>query len=150
KERAIVGPLNTQKDAVGEMPSAQSTPASELAAAFKACRNAFLSVGVFSGVSNILMLTGSVFMLEVYDRVLPSRSVPTLIALAVLAGLLFAAQGIIDLIRGRLLVRIGAALDEALSARVFQATVNLPLKTGETTSNVDPIRDLDTVRSFFS
>ncbi|NJO33345.1 MAG: hypothetical protein HC869_09570 [Rhodospirillales bacterium] len=126
----------------------QSTATSELAAAFKACRNAFLSVGLFSGVSNILMLTGSIFMLEVYDRVLPSRSVPTLVALAVLAGLLFIAQGVLDLIRGRLLVRIGAALDETLSARVFQATVHLPLKTGNATNGVDPIRDLDTIRSF--
>jgi ATP-binding cassette, subfamily C, bacterial PrsD len=53
------------------------------------------------------MLTGAMFMLEIYDRVLPSRSVPTLIGIAILAGGLYVAQGLIDLIRGRLLVRIG-------------------------------------------
>ena len=54
------------------------------------------------------MLTGAFFMLEVYDRVLPSRSVPTLVALTVLAITLFAAMGVLDFIRGRILVRIGA------------------------------------------
>ncbi len=60
------------------------------------------------------MLTGSVFMLEVYDRVLPSNSVPTLIGLCVIAAFLFAMLGIIDLIRSRIMVRIGASLDEHL------------------------------------
>lgn len=144
------GPQGTVEKAQQRLRPSQSTATSEIAAAFKACRTAFLSVALFSGVSNMLMLTGSIFMLEVYDRVLPSRSIPTLVALAMLAGLLFLAQGILDLIRGRLLVRIGAALDEALSARVFQATVRLPLKMSNAPNSVDPIRDLDTIRSFFS
>ena len=54
----------------------------ELAAALGACKRAFLAIALFSGMSNILMLTGSFFMLEVYDRVLPSRSVPTLVGAA--------------------------------------------------------------------
>jgi ATP-binding cassette subfamily C protein len=66
-----------------------------------------IAIAVFSGMSNILMLTGSLFMLEVYDRVIPSRSVPTLVALLILAGGLYAAQGIIDAIRSRILVRVG-------------------------------------------
>ena len=57
-----------------------------------------------SGMSNILMLTGAFFMLEVYDRVLPSRSVPTLVGLRDLAAGLYAVQGVLDLIRGRILV----------------------------------------------
>ena len=55
------------------------------------------------------MLTGAIFMLEVYDRVLPSRSVPTLVGLIILAGGLFAALGLLDMIRARILVRIGGA-----------------------------------------
>ena len=55
-------------------------------------------------MSNVLMLTGSVFMLEVYDRVLPSHSIPTLVALTILAMSLYVALGILDLIRGRILV----------------------------------------------
>ncbi len=97
-----------------------ASPRSELKEALISCRGAFLGIGLFSGMINILMLTGSFFMLEIYDRVLPSRSVPTLVGLSLLAGGLFAAQGILDLIRGRLQVRIGASLDEALSAEGLQ------------------------------
>jgi ATP-binding cassette subfamily C protein len=99
---------------------------------------------------NILMLTGSFFMLEIYDRVLPSRSVPTLVGLAILAGALFIFQGIIDFIRGRILVRIGASLDDALNGRVFDAIVRLPLKVGNRSDGLQSLRDLDAVRSFLS
>src|SRR6476646_1188640 len=94
-------------------------PKSELATALESCRNAFMSIALFSGMSNILMLTGAIFMLEIYDRVLPSRSIPTLVALVILAAFLFSAQGLLDMIRGRVLVRIGARLDEELSPRIY-------------------------------
>lgn len=126
------------------------SPRSELAAALAACRGALVAVGLFSGMSNVLMLTGAMFMLEVYDRVLPSRSVPTLIVLFALAAGLFAAQGVIDLIRSRILVRIGASLDEALSARVCDAVVRLSLIAGDRGDGVQPLRDLDNVRGFLS
>jgi len=99
---------------------------------------------------NVLYLTGSFFMLEVYDRVVPSRSVPTLVGLVVLAAVLYSAQGVLDLIRGRILVRIGASLDEALDARVFDTVARLPLKVGQRNDGMLPIRDLDSVRSFLS
>src|SRR5436190_23725690 len=99
---------------------------SELAEALAACRGAFISIGLFSGMSNILMLTGSIFMLEVYDRVLPSRSTSTLIALLLLAAGLYGALGVLDLIRSRIMVRIGNSLDEAVSGRVYEAIVRLP------------------------
>src|SRR4051794_32052214 len=92
---------------------------SELSEALAACRGAFISIGLMSGMSNILMLTGAIFMMEVYDRVLPSRSVPTLIGLVMLAAGLFVAQGLLDLIRSRIQVRIGGRLDETLSGRVY-------------------------------
>src|SRR5512147_1543195 len=121
---------------------------SELGEALRACRNAFIGVGVMSCMINLLYLTGSIFMLEVYDRVLPSRSVPTLIGLVVLAGGLYAAQGVLDLIRGRILGRIGTALDEALNARVFDTVVRLPLVVGGRNEGLQPLRDLDNVRAF--
>ena len=95
-----------------------------------------------SGMSNILMLTGALFMLEVYDRVLPSRSVPTLIGLLILAAGLYTAQGLLDFIRGRILVRIGGRLDEALSGRVYETIVRLPLKVGNRNDGLQPLRDL--------
>src|SRR5215471_2411265 len=121
---------------------------SELGEALRACRTAFLGVGMMSCIINLLYLTGSIFMLEIYDRVLPSRSVPTLIGLIVLAGGLYIAQGVLDLIRGRILGRIGTALDEALNARVFETVVKLPLLIGGRNEGLQPLRDLDNVRSF--
>jgi len=123
---------------------------SELSAALRTCRSALIGVAVFSAVSNVLMLTGSIFMLEVYDRVLPSKSVPTLIGLCVIAAFLFAMLAIIDLIRSRIMVRIGASLDEKLSGRVYETLIRLPLKAGNRSDGLQPLRDLDNVRSFLS
>jgi len=125
-------------------------PKSELAAALAACRGAFIGTAAISGMSNILQLTGSFFMLEVYDRVLPSRSVPTLIGLLVLAGGLFAALGVLDAVRSRILARIGAALDEQLSGRVYDTLVQLPLRIGGRSEGNQPLRDLDAVRAYLS
>src|SRR3984893_12918069 len=123
---------------------------SEPGDALRACRSAFIGVGAMSCMINLLYLTGSLFMLEVYDRVLPSRSVPTLVVLAILAGGLYIAQGVLDLIRGRILGRIGTSLDEALNARVFDTIVRLPLMVGARNEGLQPLRDLDNIRSFLS
>jgi ATP-binding cassette subfamily C protein len=130
------------------MAAAPGVRRSELGDALRACRNAFIGVGAMSCMINLLYLTGSLFMLEVYDRVLPSRSVPTLVGLAILAGGLYIAQGVLDLIRGRILGRIGTSLDEALNARVFDSIVRLPLIVGGRNEGLQPLRDLDNVRSF--
>jgi PrtD family type I secretion system ABC transporter len=103
-----------------------------------------------SGVVNVLALTGSFFMLQVYDRVIPGRSVPTLIGLAVFAGTLFVFQGVLELIRSRLLVRIGMALDAKLSGQVYTALMHLPLRTKLAGDGLQSLRDLDQVRSFLS
>src|SRR2546430_17085052 len=81
-------------------------PSSELREALAACWHAFIAIALMSGLINILYLTGSFYMLEVYDRVLPSRSVPTLVALSILALTLFTFQGMLDVIRSRILVRV--------------------------------------------
>src|SRR5690242_20936511 len=125
------------------MTAAPGVRRSELGEALRACRGALIGVAIMSCVVNLLYLTGSIFMLEVYDRVLPSRSVPTLIGLVILAAGLYTAQGLLDLIRGRILVRIGARLDEALSGRVYETIVRLPLKVGNRNDGLQPLRDLD-------
>jgi PrtD family type I secretion system ABC transporter len=132
------------------MPGASIVRRSELGDALRTCRNAFIGLGVISCMINVLYLTGSLFMLEVYDRVLPSRSVPTLIGLAILAAGMYFFQGILDLIRGRILGRIGTALDEALNRRVFETMVRLPLLVGNRNEGLQPLRDLDSIRSFLS
>lgn len=142
-------------NSVSAVTRSAATPArrqqgSELAEALRACRSAFLAVGLFSGVLNVLMLAGSLYMLEVYDRVLPSRSLPTLVGLSVLLLVLYSGQGVLEFVRGRVLVRIGGALDEALGGRVYQSILRLPLKTGRNGDSLQPMRDLDSVRVFLS
>src|ERR1700746_1116370 len=114
---------------------------SELGEALRACRGALIGVAMMSCVINLLYLTGSIFMLEVYDRGLPSRRVPPLVGVVILASGLSICQGILDLIRGRILGRIGTALDEALNARVFNAVVRLPLTVGTRSEGLQPLRD---------
>lgn len=108
-------------------------------------RNAFLTVGTFSGFLNLMMLAPSLYMMQVYDRVLASRNETTLLVLTalVLGAFLFSAA--LEAIRGWVLVRVGARLDSQLNARVFTASFerNL-LKPGSNTAQ--PNQDLNTVR----
>ncbi|MBV9460672.1 MAG: type I secretion system permease/ATPase, partial [Bradyrhizobium sp.] len=125
-------------------------PRSEISAFLVSCRRIFWGLAAFSGLSNLLMLTGSFFMLQVYDRVLPGRSIPTLVALLVLAIALYAFQGGFDLVRSRISARVGRYFDERLGLRVFDALVRLPLKTRGDGDGLQPLRDLDQVRGFLS
>lgn len=125
-------------------------PASELRQAFSRFKSTFLWLAIFSGIINILMLTGALFMLEVYDRVLPSGSVPTLVALAILASALFGAQALLDVIRSRILVRVGNSFTRSLSPRLFDAVLHLPLASGHSGDRRLSPRDLDQIRSFIS
>jgi ATP-binding cassette subfamily C protein len=125
-----------------------STEASPVAAALAACRTPFILVGLFSGIINLLMLSGSFYMLQVYDRVLTSRSVPTLIGLSLLLLAAYALQGLLDAFRTRMLSRIGALFDERLAPLAFTATQALPLAGARPEQATQPLRDLDQIRSF--
>jgi PrtD family type I secretion system ABC transporter len=136
----------------GQVPSIapQGGPQSQLIEAVRECKQAFAAIGLFSCFINILMLTGALFMLQVYDRVLPSRSVPTLVGLVVLALALFSFLGVLDLLRARLLTRIGGYLDEKLSPKIYEAVVRMPLRSVRQGDGLQPIRDFDQIRSFLS
>ena len=123
---------------------------SALARALARFRGAFIGVGAFSALINLLTLTGSIFMLQVYDRVLPSKSVPTLVGLALIVTGLYAFQAVLDLIRTRVLVRVGSAFDASLTERVHDAIVKLTLKAPRGPEGLQPIRDLDVIRSFLT
>src|SRR3954467_9783070 len=97
----------------------------DIADALRDCRRAFASVAVFSGIVNLLMLAGPLYILQVYDRVLSSRSVPTLIALSILLVGAYAFQGTLDLIRSRVVVRSAALLDQHLALAVHSAVIRL-------------------------
>ncbi|MBX3518653.1 MAG: type I secretion system permease/ATPase [Xanthobacteraceae bacterium] len=118
--------------------------------AVRECKQAFAAIGLFSFFINMLTLTGALFMLQVYDRVLPSRSIPTLAGLAIIALALFAFLAVLDVLRGRLLVRVGAYLDESLSPKIYDAVVRMPLRSMRQGDGLQPIRDFDQIRGFLS
>ncbi len=130
------------------MTQATQTATEQLAGAMRASRAALIGVGLVSALINVLYLAGPFFMLEVYDRVLPSRSISTLVGLALLVALLYAFQGFFDFIRGRVLVRIGSALGERLAPIAFRALVQLPLLAGPKADGLQPLRSVDQVRTF--
>ncbi|MDR6671028.1 type I secretion system permease/ATPase [Rhizobium sp. 1399] len=121
-----------------------------LVAVLSSLRKAFLGVGLTSCVINILALTGSFFMLQVYDRVIPGRSLPTLAGLGIIAATLFLFQGVLELIRSMLLVRVGTAVDERLGDRVYRSLILLPSRMQMPGDGLQCVRDLDTVRGFLS
>ena len=121
-----------------------------IAAAFKDCRRAFWSVALFSATVNMLMLAGPLYMLQVYDRVLASHSVPTLIALSALLCGAFALQAAMDLIRGRVVTRSAGFLDEHLCAVVHKAVIRLSAAGRQTGEVHEPVRDLDQIRTFLT
>jgi len=118
--------------------------------AVRRCSRIFFGVGVFSGVINVLALTGSLYMLQVYDRVIPSRSVETLIGLSVLMAGLFVANGLLDFFRVRLMSRIGVQIDRDLRSKVFSAVQALSLRLRPGGDGLQPVRDLDQIRNFLS
>ena len=95
----------------------------ELRAARRESRTLFWAAGVFSAFVNVLMLTGPLYMLQVYDRVLGSRSEATLVALTALVVFLYTMMGLLDYARGRIMARVGARFQSRLDKRVFDAVI---------------------------
>jgi ATP-binding cassette, subfamily C, bacterial PrsD len=108
------------------------------------------AVAIFSGVINLLMLSGSLYMLQVYDRVLPSRNVATLVGLSAMVLLAYAFQAYFDAARSRMLSRIGALFDIGLQKRIYLALATLPLRGAKAPAAQQPLRDLDQIRMFMS
>ena len=104
------------------------------------------AVAVFSVAVNLLNLTGPLFMMQVYDRVLGSRSVPTLAALFALVAFLFAMMGLIDLARTRVMARVAMRFQDRMEQRVFQAALAEGAATGQTHAAQGGLRDLEAVR----
>jgi PrtD family type I secretion system ABC transporter len=117
----------------------------ELSSALSSNKRALIAAAVFSAGVNVLMLTSSFFMLEVYDRVLPSHSVPTLVGLAVFAAVFYGFQGLLDVVRGRIFARVGRRFDQTVAPRVFDVLLG---RTAD--GRAEPLRDLDAIRSFLS
>jgi ATP-binding cassette, subfamily C, bacterial PrsD len=107
-------------------------------------------LALISCVVNVLALTGSFYMLQIYDRVLSSRSIPTLIALSMLAIALYLFQGGLEIVRSQVLVRIASRLDRQLTTMTYDAVVRLRSFVGSQASPMQPLRDVDAIRTFLS
>ena len=112
----------------------------------------FRGIGVFlfsiSGIINVLALTGAFYMLQIYDRALTSGSIPTLAALSVLAIGLYLFQGLFDVVRAQVLVRVGARLDRLLAPIAHRVTVDMPRFGFLPPEALERGRDVDTLRGF--
>lgn len=120
-------------------------------AALRECRGAIIALVLFSGIINILMLTGSFYMLQVYDRVLLSYSIPTLVMLSIIALFAYLFMGFLDVVRtrifGRIADKVDAQVGPQLYSRVVRQHASRPSSIGE---QMQPFRDLDAIRGFLS
>ncbi len=121
-----------------------------LVAVLSSLKRAFIGIGLTSAVVNVLALTGSFFMLQVYDRVIPGHSLPTLVGLGIIAATLYVFQGVLEFIRSMLLVRVGISVDERLGATVYESLILLASRMQTTGDGLQSVRDLDSVRGFLS
>jgi len=122
--------------------------ADDIRAALRKSRGALIATAFFSLVLNMLMLSGPLYMLQIYDRVLTSRSMPTLIALSILVAVLYALSGFLEFVRSRILTRISLAFDQTVGERVFDASTRLGLIKGKPVAS--PLRDFEALRQFLS
>jgi PrtD family type I secretion system ABC transporter len=109
-----------------------------------------VGIAVFSGVINLLMLSGSLYMLQVYDRVIPSRSIATLLGLSLMVLLAYLMQGYFDALRARMLCRVATLFDAGLQDSIHNALATLPLRGVKPMLMQQPLRDLDQIRAFMS
>jgi ATP-binding cassette, subfamily C, bacterial PrsD len=107
-------------------------------------------IGVFSGVINILMLSGSIYMMQVYDRVIPSRNTATLLGLTLMVLIAYLIQGYFDALRARMLCRVATIFDAGLQQAIHHALATLPLRGAKPMLMQQPLRDLDQLRAFMS
>jgi ATP-binding cassette subfamily C protein EexD len=122
----------------------------DLREALDACRSSFVSAGFFSLFINLLLLLPSVYMLQIYDRVLSSGSESTLLMLTLLAVFLFLVLGGLEWIRSQILIVTSARLDQRLGPRVHDAVFFHTLATGGKTASAQPIYDLNQLRQFLT
>jgi len=121
---------------------------SAAASLIRGVRGLVVFLFVISGIINILALTGSFYMMQIYDRALASGSVPTLLVISALAMGLYLFQGFFDVIRSQVLVRIGARADRQLAPLAHQVAIDMPRFGYSTAEALERGRDVDTVRGF--
>jgi len=118
----------------------------ELITARKESRPLYWFVAIFSFFTNLLMLTGPLYILQVYDRVLGSRSEATLLAMTLLVAFLYGTMGVLDYTRGRIMARVGARFQDRLDKRVFEAALKKSSPNAPQNVAATAQRDLESVQ----
>src|SRR4051794_3811744 len=113
-----------------------------------ACRRTWLAAAIFSLAINLLMLTVPLYMLQLFDRVLMSRSIETLLVLSLMAGIALLALALLDVVRGFLFARLGAWVEQKLGGYVLASHVAIAAQRGQI--SVQGLRDLASIRTFLS
>ncbi|NRP46002.1 MULTISPECIES: type I secretion system permease/ATPase [unclassified Marinobacterium] len=122
----------------------------DLQLALKACRSSFISVGLFSLFINMLMLVPAFYMLQVYDRVVASGSIPTLVVLTILMIILMVTMGGLEWVRSRIMVRVSTRLDTLLGGRLFNASFRQALYSNGANTSAQPLSDMTSLRQFLT
>jgi ATP-binding cassette subfamily C protein PrsD len=141
REAFSVGPDQASAVAASEDPVAEG---------MRVAARRMIGIGVFRGVINILMLSGSIYMMQVYDRVIPSRNLATLFGLSMMVLIAYLIQGYFDALRTRMLCRVATIFDVGLQDSIHNALATLPLRGVRPMLMQQPLRDLDQLRSFMS
>lgn len=121
--------------------------ANEMLAALTAYKRAFFNIGLFSAVINLLMLAPALYMLQVYDRVLASGNLMTLLMLTLMILGLFALMGALEWVRSQVVIRLGTQMDMRLNQRVYDAAFEAQLRTGNPAAG-QALSDLTRLRQF--
>jgi len=126
------------------------TQESEIRATLAKLRGGFGAIVALSAFINILTITGSLYLMLVYDRVLPAQSLPTLFTVFAMVLIAYAFYGVFDALRTRMLADVASSLDRSLSGRVQAIEARIALERPEAKEQVSPVRDLDLLRAFIA
>jgi ATP-binding cassette subfamily C protein EexD len=122
---------------------------SDLEKALKKIRSSFVSIGIYSFFLNILMLSSTIYMLAVYDIVMPSKSLDTLFVVTLVILIFFVGMALLEYVRSRIMIHVSNKLDAALNKRIFDATFDMAAKYPGKAGSA-PMRDFNTIKQFLT
>ncbi|MCX7088244.1 MAG: hypothetical protein NTV00_09355 [Methylococcales bacterium] len=123
---------------------------SDLKSALSVCKGAFIAAAGFSMVINLLMLTPTIYMMQLYDRVLSSRSESTLLMLTIIVLVIYITQGALEWVRSQILVRVSARLEILLNKRLYKVAYKQSLYSAGQRASSQPLDDLTSLRQFLT
>ena len=127
----------------------RETKYSELEKALKKVKSSFIAIGVYSFFLNILMLSSTIYMLAVYDVVMPSKSLDTLLVVTLVILIFFVGMALLEYVRSKIMLHVSNKLDALLNRKIFDATFELAIRNPGK-ANAAPMRDFNTVKQFLT